>query len=96
MTEYLKRDDVLKKADIITTQTREYGTIDVVPVEYLADLPTVDVAEVKHGKWIYKRGDYITGGGNPLWCCSVCGEVVGASLAPPKYLYCHCGAKMDV
>ena len=46
MAEYLKRDDVLNNADIITVQTREYGTIDVVPVEYLADLPTVDVVEV--------------------------------------------------
>ena len=46
MAEYLRRDDVLSNADIITVQTREYGTIDVVPVEYLADLPTADVVEV--------------------------------------------------
>ena len=46
MAEYLKRDDVLSNADIITVQTREYGNIDVIPVEYLADLPTADVVEV--------------------------------------------------
>ena len=46
MTEYLRRDEVLSDADIITVQTKEYGTIEVVPVEYLADLPTADVVEV--------------------------------------------------
>lgn len=51
---------------------------------------------VVHGRWKPKRGNYITGGGNPLWCCSNCGYTVGASLLPPKSNYCpNCGAKMD-
>lgn len=51
--------------------------------------------EVKHEKWIsarYKGG--ITGGGNPIWGCSNCGYVYGASMKKPSYNYCpNCGAK---
>lgn len=47
MTEYLKRDDVLTNSEILTFDTRDYGRIDVIPVEYLADLPTVELKTVK-------------------------------------------------
>ncbi len=68
-------------------QTKEYGTIDVVPVEYLADLPSVDVAEVKHGKWDEIRNAY---GEIEGWLCK-CGR-----NAKAKENYCpSCGAKMD-
>lgn len=90
MAEYLRRDDVLSNADIITVQTREYGTIDVVPVEYLADLPTADVVEVKRGEWSHLGGDE--------WCCTNCGEVITTegSWDKPTKKYCNeCGAKMD-
>ena len=46
MAEYIERDDLLNNADILTVQTREYGTIDVVPVEYLSNLPAADVVKV--------------------------------------------------
>ena len=29
MAEYLKRDDVFSKADILTVHTKEYGSIDI-------------------------------------------------------------------
>ncbi len=57
MAEYLKRDDVLSNADIFTVQTKEYGTIDVVSIEYIADLPTADVEEVRHGEWIVENSE---------------------------------------
>lgn len=47
MIEYLKRDDVLASREILTVDTRDYGRINVVPVEYLADLPTVELKAVK-------------------------------------------------
>lgn len=47
MVEYLKRDDVLTSREILTVDTRDYGRINVVPVEYLADLPTVELKTVK-------------------------------------------------
>mgnify|MGYP001086133498 CR=1 FL=1 len=55
------------------------------------DLPTADVTDVKHGKWIYVDGDV----GYNVYRCSKCGEVI--SLDEEKiYNYCpNCGAKMD-
>lgn len=47
MVEYLKRDDVLASSEILTVDTRDYGRINVVSVEYLADLPTVELKVVK-------------------------------------------------
>lgn len=47
MIEYLKRDDVLASREILTVDTRDYGRTNVVPVEYLADLPTVELKAVK-------------------------------------------------
>lgn len=47
MVEYLKRDDVLASSEILTADTRDYGRIGVVPVEYLADLSTVELKTVK-------------------------------------------------
>lgn len=47
MNEYLKRDDVLTSREILTVDTRDYGRINVVSVEYLADLPTVELKTVK-------------------------------------------------
>lgn len=65
-------------------------------MELINDVPTIDAAPVVHGRWRIKRGNYITGGGNPLWECSRCGHVCGASLLPPKYHFCpNCGARMD-
>lgn len=40
---YIDRDKVFNKADILTVHTREYGSIEAIPVEYLADLPIEDV-----------------------------------------------------
>ena len=64
--------------------------------QWLDHLPTADVAEVKHGKWIMTvyttvspRGRYIT---NKKFSCSECKRDNGRYTMP----YCpNCGAKMD-
>ncbi|WP_303834684.1 hypothetical protein [Ruminococcus flavefaciens] len=48
MTEYLEFEKVLDDSHIITVQTRDYGSLEVVPVEYLAGLPTVKLNRVDH------------------------------------------------
>lgn len=56
----------------------------------IRNLPTADVAEVKHGKWAHIGGDE--------WCCTNCGEVItteGSWEAPTKKYCNECGAKMD-
>ena len=56
----------------------------------IADLPTADVAEVKHGEWSHLGGDE--------WFCTKCGKVISTegSWEKPTEKYCsECGAKMD-
>ena len=55
----------------------------------LADTPTADVQEVKHGRWAHLGGDE--------WCCTCCGFVITTEGAweEPAEKYCsYCGAKM--
>ena len=58
------------------------------------NLPTADVAEVRHGRWIYTgvRGRF------PVCRCSECGALENADWAviQNEADYCpHCGARMD-
>ena len=58
--------------------------------EDIEAIPSADVQEVKHAKWIR------LGGGD--WCCSCCGFVrhTEGSWKRPTEKYCpNCGAKMD-
>ncbi len=57
-------------------------------VNRILEAPTVDVSEVKHGKWVYVR-----------WCgfrCSECGNYSDSKPYKGNEKYCpECGAKMD-
>lgn len=58
-------------------------------------IPTADVQEVKHGKWIYE-GYHETMG--HAFQCSICMRWMFTDF--PKYVaeeypYCHCGSRMD-
>lgn len=68
--------------------------------EELYDLPTADVAEIRHGEWIDALGDCSTAE------CSLCGEMYDVTDREPEmkyleafrqfYKFCPaCGAKMD-
>ena len=74
--------------------------------EYLDEIPTADVQEVRHGHWILLRESEITGfnpefaGRDPIggYQCSNCKEVAIFDCNDEFVLsrYCpHCGAKMD-
>lgn len=61
----------------------------------LADVPTADVQEVEHGKWIYKGHHEMMG---HAFQCSVCERwmfTVFPKHVIGEYPYCHCGAKME-
>lgn len=79
MDDYIKRSDVLKLARIYYTPVlRE----DAVPVTAIRNIPSADVAEVKHGKWKWRNGGE----------CSEC----GFHNSNFDYNFCpNCGAKMD-
>lgn len=78
MAEYLEREALLHgmKMDIRP------------PFAVVRDFPAADVAEVKHGKWIYLG--FI--GDEEMYRCNLCYEV-----SDNKSNYCpNCGAKMNL
>lgn len=50
MDEYLELGKVLDDKNIITVQTKEYGSIDVIPVDTITDIELSDVQPVN--QWI--------------------------------------------
>ena len=66
-------------------------------IAFLMDCYAIDPESLRqHGKWKTKKGNYFTGGGNPIWECSECDFAAGASMCPPKFRYCpNCAARMD-
>lgn len=50
MGEYISRENVLDNSNIITVQTKEYGSIEVIPVDTIADIELADVQPVVHCK----------------------------------------------
>lgn len=89
---------LIEKLQEAVTHKGMGAAIAGVLIRYIKKLPTVDVVEVKHGRWqphyeIFDSdpavgilgGNYQTG-----WQCSVCGRY--ESIQEP---YCNCGAKMD-
>ena len=95
MAEYIERE-IAKKAfqdmdsgrrDGWTTSLSSEEAADYL-AEYLDDIPTADVAPVKHGEWEEIRDAYRQLEG---WMCKKCGRETKA-----KENYCpNCGAKMD-
>ena len=67
------------------------GTADYIYM--IEDMPAVDVAPVRHGRWIDAYPDIEP---NPMFMYGICSEC-GFEQAISKYLkYCpDCGAKMD-
>lgn len=58
-------------------------------------IPTADVQEVKHGKWIYEGHHEMMG---HAFQCSVCTRWMftnSPECVVEEYPYCHCGAKME-
>ena len=96
MAEYISRDDALLHSEIIRVYSKDYGNIDVVPVEYLADIPTADVQSVKHGKFIAftdkEKYETFKNEGIPFdGRCSTCNSCL---FNTDKYCP-NCGARMD-
>lgn len=59
--------------------------------EYLDEIPTADVQEVRHGRWISND----LGGHKWAYYCSECGWIDGYPFND-CHKYCpHCGALMD-
>lgn len=109
MAEYICREDVLDNSNIITVQTKEYGSIEVIPVDTIADIELANVQPVKHGRWIEKSPykDETVKGLEFQIVCSECDEqncslefdenynAIGKTFYRTRYCP-TCGAKMDL
>lgn len=95
MAEYLELEKVLDDSNIITVQTQEYGSIEVIPVDTITDIDLADAQPVKHGRWEYSEKEY----GECAWYfCSECDEPAEQLYNDEVLLseFCpHCGARMD-
>lgn len=79
MAEYYSKEQLLE----CTKTALQYDMYDL--EDFLEEVPTADVVEVKHGYWI-EDGEYQV--------CSVCGEE--HHWDEYRATYCEdCGAKMD-
>ena len=82
MEEYIKRSDMLR---LIAKWSDGYRYVEMPAVDMRDEvnaLPSADVVERKHGKWIFT--------GDSTWNCSVCDEYV---LSASNYCP-NCGADM--
>ena len=87
MADYIKRSDVIELArEYYTPALRE----EAVPVRAIRNIPSADVAEVKHGKWEMKPDPY--GFFEEIPVCSECGCTTEMRKT---YNFCpNCGADM--
>ncbi len=99
MAEYIEREAVLKHTT--TVEIGAFSEWDVVKVEHIKNIPSADVVEVVHGKWMETMQPL---GFEEVKCatCSVCNEdwIMDEDVCIDDYKthwkYCPvCGAKMD-
>ena len=69
-------------------------------LQLIDNIPTAEVEEVRHGKWIRMPEPFegYNAVNLPNFRCSLCGRQTGRTTCDPpeEYIpYCHCGAKMD-
>lgn len=84
------RDDLAKDCNryMYWYQKEERDSKYIFAIDRIEEAPTVDVAEVVHGRWV---NPYMNRYGHPCHCCSVCG--FKASYQDKNYCP-NCGAKM--
>lgn len=88
--EYIKREDakiILQRAWIEDPFRRQEA------FDELNSIPSADVAEVRHGMWLWELAD--NGWANHI--CSECNYTKNTDIhVVMDYEYCpHCGARMD-
>lgn len=102
MDDYIKREDAVRRIAVLIAAEAESDGYEDQPmenyIEYasedLTDIPSADVAPVRHGRWIDEEPTVIK--------CSACGEefndeIVYMTCPYNNLRYCPgCGAKMDL
>lgn len=91
MPEYIEREAVIKHIRLLPRYA-PYNAVHYSSVESaIFNAPTADVAEVKHGYWVYNEncGEY-----ESPYFCSECLADCSSDIQGENYCY-NCGAKMD-
>lgn len=95
MGEYLEAEKVLDDSNIITVQTREYGSIDVITVDCITDIEYADVKENKYCRMIPLEPDCRNC--TDVFICTNCHHHIHLGFIREKYSgsYClECGAEV--
>lgn len=101
MSDYISREKAIKSICQYGTAQEKIGRYAVTISELkqtvadtLSDLPSADVRENVHGKWISELELY--GEGKWNYQCSVCGRSIclEQNETLDDYPFCHCGADM--
>lgn len=93
MANYIDRDVAIKMITKDAPDLVYYNKEEA--IDCLECVPTADVEEVRHAKWIYKGHHEMMG---HVFQCSVCERWRFANSTEhviAEYPYCHCGAKME-
>ena len=91
MDEYIKVKEVLKLFNELINECTNIDDFYNQAFDSVDSMPTADVVEVKHGRWIKLVRELGKGKSLTKYQCSVCGVylVLEANYCP------NCGAKMD-
>ena len=101
MAEYLELEKVLDDSNILTVQTKEYGSIEVIPVDTITDIKLADAEPVKHGRWTDNVYKYVKSLDAYFIQakCSVCGRYSDRIDIYSRFMSneccSRCGARMD-
>lgn len=93
MNEYISkeyiRNIVLKRwSDSCGAECYAYGCV----LDDIEDMPTVDVVEVVHGRWVYETSFP----DSDVCNCSICDQIMQTAKGV-RMNYCpNCGARMDL
>ena len=100
MDEYIRREDAIKCIEGQCVDGKMWGNDEsewtlieaYSAIDDLMEIPSVDVAPVRHGQWIKRKSLHAEGG--IVTKCSDCQRDVQYLGNPLKYCP-NCGAKMD-
>lgn len=100
MSRYIDAEKIKFEPIDITVKGITRRTVDRMATEKeINAIPTADVEEVRHEKWIFGGQKKTKSGYRFTYHCSRCFRLVRRDLdeAPINeiYPYCHCGARMD-
>lgn len=103
MSRYIDADAAIEALMWLTDCTKDKDYADGATllyqdsaIERIKDLPTADVAPVRHGRWVKESIVLTTFPPMLQWHCSECGRIMHWFTSEVLTNYCpHCGAKMD-